>query len=459
MEHKKNYGWKGFFPLFTFLAIYLGGGLIFTALGYGDTSFKQIPRLVALIGALLVCMCMGGKERSLEFRMDTFCKGMSDQGTMIMIIVYLLAGAFSGVAKAMGGVQASANLGLSLIPAKFLFSGMFLISAFMATAMGTSMGTISAVGPVAAAVAQSANLNPALAIGTVLGGAMFGDNLSMISDTTIAATRGCGCEMRDKFKMNGAIAAVAAAITMILYALVGSSAELSGDFSYDFVKVIPYLFILLFALTGCNVFILLLAGIGVAAVIGFATGSFDLPGFAQAMGDGMSGMYEICLLALLLRGVGSIAEELGAIDWLVSKMHAKVKSRRGAEFMTAGMVSVFDAAIANNTLAIMMTAPLVRSTVAQHNIAPKRVASILDIFSCVVQGMVPHGGQILLCVSLTGMSPFNVIASNYYCFLLALVALATIRFGLGRTREEKAGIRMYDENDEVIACHKVDPMA
>ena len=249
MEQKKSYGWKGFFPLFTFLAIYLGGGLIFTALGYGDTAFKQIPRLVALIGALLVCMCMGGKERSLEFRMDTFCKGMSDQGTMIMIIVYLLAGAFSGVAKAMGGVQASANLGLSLIPTQFLFSGLFLISAFMATAMGTSMGTISAVGPVAVAVAQSANLNLALAIGTVLGGAMFGDNLSMISDTTIAATRGCGCEMRDKFKMNGAIAAIAAVITMVLYALVGSSAELSGDFSYDFVKVIPYLFILLFALT------------------------------------------------------------------------------------------------------------------------------------------------------------------------------------------------------------------
>ena len=454
MEHKKNYGWRGFFPLFTFLAIYLGGGLIFTALGYGDTSFKQIPRLVALVGALLVCMCMGGKERSLEFRMDTFCKGMSDQGTMIMLIVYLLAGAFSGVAKAMGGVQASANLGLSLIPTQFLFAGLFMISAFMATAMGTSMGTISAVGPVAVAVAESANLNMALAIGTVLGGAMFGDNLSMISDTTIAATRGCGCEMRDKFKMNGAIAAAAAVLTMIIYTVVGSTAELSGDFSYEFIKVVPYLFILLFALTGCNVFVLLLAGIGVAAVIGFATNSFDLPGFAQAMGSGMSGMYEICLLALMLRGVGAIAEELGAIDWLVRKMHANVKSRRSAEYMTAGMVSVFDAAIANNTLAIMMAAPLVRPVVAEHNVAPKRVASILDIFSCVLQGIVPHGGQILLCVSLTGMSPFSVIASNYYCFLLAIVALATIQFGLGRTKEEKAGTRLYDENNEVIALKK-----
>ena len=351
----------------------------------------------------------------------------------------------------MGGVQATANLGLSLVPTQFMFAGLFLISAFMATAMGTSMGTISAVGPIAVAVAESAGLNLALAISTVLGGAMFGDNLSMISDTTIAATRGCGCEMRDKFKMNGVIAAVAAVLAMVIYTVVGSAAELTGDFSYEFIKVIPYIFILVFALTGCNVFILLLAGIGVAGAIGFATGSFDIPGFAQAMGSGMSGMYDICLIALLLRGVGGVAEELGAIDWLVKKMHASVKTRKGAEYMTAGMVSVFDAAMANNTIAIMMAAPLVRKVVAEHNVAPKRAASILDIFSCVVQGIIPHGGQILLCVSLTGLSPFSIIGANYYCFLLALVALATIQFGLGRTKEEKEGIRMYDENDEVVA--------
>ena len=451
MENKKYYGWKGFFPLLTFLAIYLGSGLICAALGYGGDSFKQVPRMAALVGALLVCMCMGGKERNLEYRMDTFCKGMSNQGTMIMIMVFLLAGAFSGVAKAMGGVQATASLGLSLVPTQFMFAGLFLISAFMATAMGTSMGTISAVGPIAVAVAESAGLNLALAISTVLGGAMFGDNLSMISDTTIAATRGCGCEMRDKFKMNGVIAAVAAVLAMVIYTVVGSAAELTGDFSYEFIKVIPYIFILVFALTGCNVFILLLAGIGVAGAIGFATSSFDIPGFAQAMGSGMSGMYDICLIALLLRGVGGVAEELGAIDWLVKKMHASVKTRKGAEYMTAGMVSVFDAAMANNTIAIMMAAPLVRKVVAEHNVAPKRAASILDIFSCVVQGIIPHGGQILLCVSLTGLSPFSIIGANYYCFLLALVALATIQFGLGRTKEEKEGIRMYDENDEVVA--------
>ena len=448
---KKDYGWKGFLPLLAFLAIYLGGGLIFTAMDYGGDSFKQIPRMAALVGALLVCMVLGGKERSLEFRMDTFCKGMSNQGTMIMIMVFLLAGAFSGVAKAMGGVQATANLGLSLVPTQFLFAGLFLISAFMATAMGTSMGTISAVGPIAVAVAESANLNMAFAIGTVLGGAMFGDNLSMISDTTIAATRGCGCDMRDKFKMNGLIAAIAAVLAMIVYTIVGSAAELTGDFAYEIIKVVPYIFILIFALTGCNVFVLLLAGIGVAGAIGFGTGSFDVPGFAQAMGSGMSGMYDICLIALLLRGVGGVAEELGAVDWLVKKMHASVKSRKGAEYRTVGMVSVFDAAMANNTIAIMMAAPLVRKVVAEHNVAPKRVASLLDIFSCVVQGIIPHGGQVLLCISLTGLSPFSIIGANFYCFILAIVAICTIQFGLLKTKEEKEGIKMYDENDEVIA--------
>lgn len=276
MENKKNYGWKGFLPLLTFLAIYLGAGLIFTAMGYGGDSFKQVPRMAALVGSLLVCMAMGGKGRNLEFRMDTFCKGMSNQGTMIM--VFLLAG-----------------------------------------------------------------------------------------------------------------------------------------------------------------------------VIGFATGSFDVPTFAQAMGSGTSGMYDICLIALLLHGVGGVAEELGAINWLVAKMHSSVNSRKGAEYMAAGMVSVFDAAIANNTIAIMMAAPLVRKVVSEHNVAPKRVASILDIFSCVIQGLIPHGGQVLLCISLTGLSPFAVIGANFYCFPLAIVALCTIQFGLGRTKEEKEGIKMYDEDDEVIA--------
>lgn len=447
LNNKKANG-LALLPFLVFIVVYMGAGLVYQSKGV-DMAFYQFPSVTAMFLAVLVAFIMF--KGSINEKFDTFAKGAANVDVLTMLIIYILAGAFATVAAEMGGRDATVNLGLSLVPVQFLAAGLFVIAAFMGTATGTSMGTISAITPIAVGVAEKGGLNMMVVLGAVIGGAMFGDNLSMISDTTIAATRGCGCEMRDKFKMNGVIAAVAAVLAMAIYTVVGSAAELTGDFSYEFIKVIPYIFILVFALTGCNVFILLLAGIGVAGAIGFATGSFDIPGFAQAMGSGMSGMYDICLIALLLRGVGGVAEELGAIDWLVKKMHASVKTRKGAEYMTAGMVSVFDAAMANNTIAIMMAAPLVRKVVAEHNVAPKRAASILDIFSCVVQGFIPHGGQILLCVSLTGLSPFSIIGANYYCFLLALVALATIQFDLGRTKEEKEGIRMYDENDEVVA--------
>lgn len=450
-QKKKTYGLTAFIPLFVFLAIYLGSGILFAILGYGGDSFKQIPRTAALIAALLVCLCMGGKERNLEYRMDTFCKGAADANTMIMVVIFLLAGAFSGVASAMGGVEATANLGLTFVPQQFIFSGIFIISAFVATAMGTSMGTISAIGPIAVAVAEGAGVSLSVALGSVLGGAMFGDNLSMISDTTIAATRGAGAEMKDKFKMNGLIALTAAIISCVIFTLVGSSGELTGTFDYDLVKVVPYIFVLLFALTGCNVFVLLLAGIGVAGAVGIFTNSITIIEFAQAIGSGMSGMFEICIIALLLRGISGVVRDLGGIDWMVAKMVSKVKTRKGAQYMIAAMVSLFNAALANNTIAIILAAPLTRQMAAEHNISPKRVASLLDIFACVVQGIIPHGGQILLAVTLTGLSPFELIVHNYYVFILAIVTIITIQFDLMKTKEEKEEIPLYDENMEPIA--------
>ena len=435
-------------PFLIFVVIYLGAGLILQSQGV-EMAFYQFPSVTAMFIALLVAFAM--TKGTMNERFKIFAKGAANEDVLTMLMIYLLAGAFSGVAAAMGGRDATVNLGLSLIPVHFLTAGVFIISAFMGTATGTSMGTIGAIVPIAVGVADKADLSIPLMLGACVGGAMFGDNLSMISDTTIAATRGAGCEMRDKFKMNGAMAAVASVATIIVLAIVGSGAELTGDFHYDIIKVVPYLFVLVFALTGCNVFILLLAGIIVAAVVGFATGSLDAIGFAQAVSSGMSGMYEICIIALLLRGISGVAEELGAIDWLVKKMTSQVKTRKGAEYMTAGMVSVFDAALANNTIAILMAAPLTREMVAKHNVAPKRVASLLDIFSCIVQGIIPHGGQVLLCITLTGLSPFSIIAANYYVFFLAIVSICTIQFGLGRTKEEKAGIAMYDENNEVVS--------
>ena len=257
--------------------------------------------------------------------------------------------------------------------------------------------------------------------------------------------------MWDTFKMNGLSALTAAMISCVIVTLVGSSGELTGTFEYDLIKVVPYIFVLLFALTGCNVFVLLLAGIGVAGAVGIFTNSITIIEFAQALGSGMSGMFEICIIALLLRGVSGVVRDLGGIDWMVAKMVSKVKTRKGAEYMIAAMVSIFDAALANNTIAIILAAPLTRQMAAEHNISPKRVASLLDIFACVVQGIIPHGGQILLAVTLTGLSPFDLIIHNYYVYILAIVTIITIQFGLMKTREEKEGIPLYDENMEPVA--------
>ena len=250
----------------------MGAGLVYQSKGV-DMAFYQFPSVTAMFLAVLVAFIMF--KGSINEKFDTFAKGAANVDVLTMLIIYILAGAFATVAAEMGGRDATVNLGLSLVPVQFLAAGLFVIAAFMGTATGTSMGTISAITPIAVGVAEKGGLNMMVVLGAVIGGAMFGDNLSMISDTTIAATRGCGCEMRDKFKMNGVIAAVAAVLAMVIYTVVGSAAELTGDFSYEFIKVIPYIFILVFALTGCNVFILLLAGIGVAGAIGFATRSFS----------------------------------------------------------------------------------------------------------------------------------------------------------------------------------------
>ena len=283
---------------------------------------------------------------------------------------------------------------------------------------------------------------------------MFGDNLSMISDTTIAATRGAGCNMKDKFKMNGLIALISAIITCVLLTVIGTgNAEITGTFEYDIVKVIPYIFILVFALTGVNVFFLLLAGVAVAGVIGMATGTLTIVGVSQGMVSGMSGMYEICIVTLMMRGMSGVVRDLGGIDWMVNKMVSKVRSRKGAEYMISAMVSLFDLALGNNTIAIILAAPLVRDMAVEHNIAPKRVASLLDIFACVVQGIIPHGGQVLLCITLTGLSPFTIAGYGFYMYILAIVTIVTIQFGLMRTKEEKAGIKLYDENNQPIAAY------
>ena len=258
--------------------------------------------------------------------------------------------------------------------------------------------------------------------------------------------------MREKFKMNVAIACVSAVFAIIIFVIIGSgTSTITESYEYSLIKVVPYIFILAGALLGLNVFILLISGVVVAAVIGFGTSSFTFVEMAQAVGTGMADMFEISFFALFLRGVIGVVQELGGVEWVVHKMSRNVKSRKGAEYSMAAMVSAFDVAMENNTIAIIMAAPLCRPMAAEHNISPKRVASIMDILSCIVQGMLPYSAQVLLCASFAGISPLAVVGNNFYCMVLAVVTLLAIHFGLGWTKEEKSGVKLYDEDLNVIA--------
>ena len=446
--NKTNYGALAFLPLLIFLGIYLGAGILFTILGVKD-PFKQIPRETALIIGLVVALIMG-KEK-LDYKVDVFAKSAGDSGVILMALIFLLAGAFAGVAKAMGGVEATVNLGLTIIPKQFIFAGIFIISAFIATAMGTSMGTIAAIGPIAVGLSEKAEISAAIAIAAVLGGAMFGDNLSIISDTTIAATRGAGCEMKDKFRMNLFIALPAALITVVLYSIVGTSGTLDQQYPFQIIKVLPYLIVLIAAVIGVNVIVVLLSGVGIAGIVGLAIGSLDIVGFAKAIASGMGGMFSLVILALLIRGLTGIVREYGGIEWLMNKLTQNIKTRKQAEYGIIGLISLIDGALANNTIAIIIAAPLSKTIAKMYNIAPKRVASLLDIFSCVVQGIIPHGGQMLLCVTLTGLSPFEIIPMTFYPLLLAVATIITVQFGLMKTKEEKENIALYPDEDETFS--------
>lgn len=445
---KQDFGGLAFLPLITFLAVYVGAGLIFSALG-SENPFKQIPREAALTFGIVVALIMG--KHTLDYKLDVFTKAAGDNGVLLMCLIFLFSGAFAGVAKAMGGVDSTVNLGLTFIPRQFIFAGVFIISAFIATAMGTSMGTIAAIGPVAMGLADKAAISPAIAIAAAVGGAMFGDNLSIISDTTIAATRGAGCKMNDKFKMNLLIALPAAIVTIVLYSLVGTTGALEQEYPFQLLKILPYIVVLVSAVAGVNVVLVLLGGTFFAGLVGFVMGSLNFITFCQALGDGMAGMFNLVVVALLIRGMTGIVNEYGGIKWLIDRLTARIKSRRGGEYGISALAGLVDAGLGNNTIAIIITAPLAKEIAKKQNIAPKRVASLMDIWACVAQGIIPHGGQILLACTLSGMSPVAVIGSGYYPLMLAVATIVTIQGGLLKSKEEKQGISCYSEEEDAAA--------
>lgn len=435
-------GGASFLPLLTFLFVYLGAGIFFSVLGI-EEPFKQVSREFAVLCGILVVLLLGRSKKNIERNVDVLVKSSADPSSLLILMIYVTAGAFSGAAKGMGGMDSAVGLCLTIIPPGLAISGVFLISSLLATALGSSMSTIAALGPVALGIAEEIGASPAVAIAAVLGGAMFGDNLSVISDTTIAATKSCGCEMRDKFKMNLAIALPAALVCMVLYAFSGGGGMLTGEYTYSLVKILPYVVVLVTALLGWNVVLVLLSGTVLCGIIGFADGSWNLAGYSAAITGGISGMLSIAVQALLIRGMSGFAREFGGTEWLISKFERRVHTRRGAEYGIGVMTGLIDTSMGNNTIAILVSAPLSMRLARIHNIAPKRVASLLDIFACVFQSFIPHGGQMMLCMGLTALSPFAIAKVAFYPWLLVLATVITIQFGLLRTKEEKEGTDLY----------------
>ena len=427
-------------PFILFVLVYLATGLILNAMGV-EMAFYQVAAPVCILPAVILAFIMF--KGSIDDKFNAFVRGCGDENIIIMCLIYILAGAFATVSKSSGGVDSVVNFALSLIPVQYITAGIFLISCFISLSTGTSVGTISAVGPIAVGVAQKGNLPLALVIGALVGGAMFGDNLSVISDTTIAATRTQNVEMKDKFRTNIKIALPAAIITFIILLFVGKPAGdvVLDDLSYSFVLIIPYLFVLISALAGMNVFLVLTSGIVLSGIIGMATGGLTMMSFAQNIFEGFSGMFEIFLLSMLTGGLSYMVSQNGGIEWLVQKIRGFAKDVKSAEFSIALLTLVTDAATANNTVAIIIDGPVAKEISRDFKVDPRRSASLLDAFSCVMQGIIPYGAQILIAAGLTkelgaAVSPVEIIPYLWYQGLLAVFALASIFIRFADPKDE-----------------------
>lgn len=426
-NYGKNMGVIALIPLLVFVLLYVGTGVVLSIQGV-PMAFYQMPLPIPVAAGCITAFLL--LKGNINEKFNNFVKGCADDNIIIMCIIYILAGAFSTVAKAMGGVDSTVNLGLTLFPVQFMTAGLFIISALIATACGTSMGTISAVVPIAMGVAEKGGLSIPIVLGAVVGGAMFGDNLSVISDTTIAATRTQNVEMRDKFKMNLFIALPAAVITVILLLIFGKpeTAVSLGELPFDIIKVIPYIFVLVSALAGLNVFVVLAGGIIIAGLIGIFFTDMTYLTFVGNVYDGFVGMSELFIGSLLMGGLVKLITDAGGLQFIVDKLGKLAKSRASGELTIAGMVSLADIAIANNTIAILVSGDIAKEISKEHKIDPRKTASLLDIFSCVFQGLVPWAAQLIVCGSLAGgaIAPVEMIPFMWYQMLLFVFAIIAV---------------------------------
>ena len=410
-------------PILVFLVLFIGFGVI-----TGD--FYIMPAPVGFIIALVVAFFQN-RKLSFNEKLSVAAKGAGEENIMIMCLVFLLAGAFSGSVTAAGGASSAVNFGLSILPTNIAVVGIFIIGCLISLSMGTSVGTVVALTPIAVGIADKASIPVALCVGAVICGAMFGDNLSMISDTTIAATRTQGCEMNEKFKENFKIVLPAAILTFIIFLALtfNTSYLVEGDLSYDLLRIMPYAFVLIAALLGVNVFIVLSLGTVFSLMVGLFYGDFQFLDVFTVVGDGMKGMFEITIISITVGAVFALIKENGGVDYIISRIKSSVKSKKGAELGIATISFATDIATANNTVAIVIAGPIAKEISTEFGISPKRTASLLDIFTSVGQGIIPYGAQVLTAAGIAGISPIEAMPFLFYPMLMAISAICFILIG------------------------------
>lgn len=418
-NRRKMNGWLALSPLAVFLVTYLVSSLV-----AGD--FYKVPVASAFLIASVYAMLI--TKGSVAERTGIFSSGAGNKNVLLMIWIFVMAGAFATTAKAIGSVEATVNLTLTLLPGKWLLAGLFLASCFISMSIGTSVGTVVALVPIASGIAGQASLSPAMLTGLIVGGAFFGDNLSFISDTTIASTTTQGCSMSDKFKANIWICGPAAVIVTVIYLIIGlnhgATPEIGG---IEYVKLIPYLMVIVLALCGMNVLLVLGIGLLLCAAIGFL-GGMSWIGFLGHVGEGISGMGELIIVTMLSGGMLELIRHNGGIDFIIKGLTKGIKGKRGAEFSIAGLVGLSNFCTANNTIAILTTGDIARDITKRFGLDPRKSASLLDTFSCVVQGIIPYGAQLLMASGFAGISAAEIIPCLFYPFVLCAVACLSIVF-------------------------------
>ena len=418
-------------PIGVFLVIFLGAGIVFN-------DFYAMPAIVAFLIALSVAF-LQNRNVGFQEKIRLIAEGVGEENIITMCLIFLCAGGFSGAVTAVGGVESTVNLGLSLIPAHFVVAGLFVIGCFISVSMGTSMGTIAALAPIAAEVSRQTGFSLAVCTAAVVCGAMFGDNLSMISDTTIAAVKTQGCEMKDKFKANFLIVLPAAVITVIFFWLItgGMNYKLKEIGDYNLLEVLPYVVVLVGALIGINVFLVLIGGTVLSLIVGVAMGNIALSEMFTVVGDGVTSMYDITVISIIVACIVSLVRANGGIHYILNLIRSRIRGKRGAQAGIALLALLVDMCTANNTVAIVMSGPIAKEISEEYGVDPKRSASLLDMYTSVGQGLIPYGAQLLSAATLTGLTPFDMIPYLVYPILMALCGIvAIILSGRMRTAEK-----------------------